>query len=74
MISFVPQNIAVTLFAIFSPGDCKAGQRTIGKECEDCPRDTYQNEKWQAQCIDCPTAGVGTRQTGSTSVTDCNRE
>ncbi|KAL4239882.1 Calcium ion binding [Mactra antiquata] len=42
----------------------------VSNTCEPCPLGSYLNEKWQTECITCPS-GNYTTSTGSTSIDDC---
>ncbi|KAI0238725.1 hypothetical protein LSAT2_010524, partial [Lamellibrachia satsuma] len=52
-------------------GNCSAGYKTDGASCIPCTQGTYQPEKWQDSCNDCPK-GSTTSANQSTSDTDCN--
>lgn len=56
---------------IFNLSDaCDPGYYLANNNCEKCPYDKYQPEKWQSSCIQCPTSYV-TQKQGATNASDC---
>uniref|UniRef100_K1Q8I5 Sushi, von Willebrand factor type A, EGF and pentraxin domain-containing protein 1 n=1 Tax=Magallana gigas TaxID=29159 RepID=K1Q8I5_MAGGI len=49
---------------------CDPGYYLTNNNCEKCPYDKYQPEKWQSSCKECPTSYV-TQKQGATNVYDC---
>ena len=55
------------------PGNCTAGYMIAGKTCEECPFDSYQDKRWQTECIPCGDQ-MTTARKGATSSDECIRE
>ncbi|KAI0220172.1 hypothetical protein LSAT2_028306, partial [Lamellibrachia satsuma] len=51
-------------------GNCTAGQNIEGKTCQTCPRGTYQDKKWQPECLPCGHMMTTARE-GATAEDEC---
>ena len=56
-------------------GDCGPGTfiDSVNSQCTVCPVGTYNGERYQTMCQQCPT-GSSTPGTNSTSIDDCTGE
>ncbi|XP_046551677.1 sushi, von Willebrand factor type A, EGF and pentraxin domain-containing protein 1-like [Haliotis rubra] len=68
--NFITASNGSTSAAACSVANCTAGQKTTSTGCVDCPKGSYQPNKWQPDCISCTTDKT-TTSTGSKSGTDC---
>ena len=50
--------------------DCGQGEMDDGEKCTKCPRGTYQPDRGETACIDCPLNHT-TQDVGSTRADDC---
>ncbi|KAK2181691.1 hypothetical protein NP493_384g01021 [Ridgeia piscesae] len=51
-------------------GNCTAGYMIVGKTCRECPVGTYQDKRWQTECIPCGNQ-MATGRKGATSSEEC---
>lgn len=65
------QDASLRYYYIFIPSAaCDPGYYLTNNNCEKCPYDKYQPDKWQSSCIECPTSYV-TQKQGATNESDC---
>ena len=60
----------LTKYVVFILGNCTAGYMIVGKTCRECPVGTYQDKRWQTECIPCGNQMV-TERKGATSSEEC---
>ena len=63
----------LTKYVVFILGNCTAGYMIVGKTCRECPVGTYQDKRWQTECIPCGNQMV-TERKGATSSEECTCE
>ncbi|XP_062611525.1 uncharacterized protein LOC134273339 [Saccostrea cucullata] len=68
---FITQAEGATLAANCSVPACNPGSYLKDNKCELCPYDTYQPDKWQTSCVNCPANKAVTQKMGATSLDEC---
>ncbi|XP_048256923.1 uncharacterized protein LOC124140301 isoform X3 [Haliotis rufescens] len=68
--TFITASTGSTSSSDCSVHNCTAGQKTTSTGCVDCPKGSYQSQKWQTNCAMCATDKT-TSTSGATSATDC---
>ncbi|KAI0230172.1 hypothetical protein LSAT2_019429 [Lamellibrachia satsuma] len=69
-VDLITDSIGATNIDNCTRGNCSAGYKTVKHKCIPCPMGTYQPQRWNDTCMDCPGGSI-TSGTGATSEDEC---